>query len=531
MIAAFFGVIAAGAAGIAIIDGPGRRRAVAMAVAVLLAPMLIAGDQWDATQVMELRNSPILLIAALLMVGLVAAAGAALFRSRPVMLPVLVLFALPFRVPIGVGGEEANLLMPLYLVMAAGVLAALWREFAGNGGAASDADSDLSANPAADPGNNRGADPGSKFSLAAPRGVASWLRPLLAASVLLYAIGLFWSDDQSVGMQNLCFFLVPFAVVFALMTEVGWTARRLQVITMAILGLAVFCALIGFVEWGTRSLLWNEAVIRSNDFHVYFRVNSLFWDPNVFGRYLALAVTIGAAALLWAKRPGAIWLLAGTVILLWLALLTTYSQSSFIALLAGLAALAAVRWNLKAVLGGLVALAVAVLLFGSFAGGLVKLDLGALNKQTSGRANLVEGGMDLFEQRPIAGYGPGSFSAAFKREVAGPNAPVTESHTEPVTVAAEQGVIGLVVYFALIVSALAALLSGFRKVMPGLGAPRGVRDPERGLAPARAAIFAAFVAVLAHTVTYAGFLDDPITWVLIAIGYSLAFPCRATSAA
>ena len=27
------------------------------------------------------------------------------------------------------------------------------------------------------------------------------------------------------------------------------------------------------------------------------------------------------------------------------------------------------------------------------------------------------------------------------------------------------------------------------------------------------------------------FLDDPVTWVLIAIGYSLAFPCRATSAA
>ena len=26
-------------------------------------------------------------------------------------------------------------------------------------------------------------------------------------------------------------------------------------------------------------------------------------------------------------------------------------------------------------------------------------------------------------------------------------------------------------------------------------------------------------------------LDDPVTWVIIAIGYSLAFPCRATSAA
>ncbi|MDQ2622950.1 MAG: O-antigen ligase family protein, partial [Actinomycetota bacterium] len=486
MIAALVGLLAAAAAGLAIVDRPGRRRAIAMAVAVLLAPALIAGDQWDAAQVSELRSSPGLLAAALVGVGVFAAGGAVLFRRWPVMLPVLVLFVLPFRVPIAAGGEEANLLMPLYLVMAAGVLAALWREFVGNGGDRVPVGT-LVGNPAADPGNGSGRDADTDFSLAVPRGVAAWLRPLLAASVLLYAVGLFWSDDQSVGLQNLCFFLVPFAVVFALMTEVGWTVRRLRVIMMAILGLAVVCALIGFVEWGTRSLLWNQAVIRSNDFHVYFRVNSLFWDPNVFGRYLALAITVGAAALLWAKQPRAIGLLAATVFVLWLALLTTYSQSSFIALLAGLAALAALRFNLKVVLGGLAALAVGVLLFGSFAGGLVKLDLGALNKQTSGRANLVEGGIDLFEQRPVAGFGPGAFSAAFKREVAGPNAPVTESHTEPVTVAAEQGVIGLVVYVALIVSALAALLAGVRKVMPGLGAARGSRDPERGPPAARAA--------------------------------------------
>jgi len=534
VIAALVGVLAAAAAGVAIVDRPGRRRAAAMAAAVLIAPALIAGDQWHATQVAELRSSPGLLIAALAVTGALTVAGAGAFRRWPVLLPVLVLFVLPFRVPIAVGGEEANLLMPLYLVMAAGVAAALWREFAGDGDT-----EDPDGNPAADPGRalperdggRDSADRREGLSLATPRGVAGWLRPLLAASVLLYALGLFYSDDQSVGLQNLCFFLVPFAVVFALMTEVDWTARRLRVITAAILGLALVCALIGFVEWGTRSLLWNQGVIRSNDFHVYFRVNSLFWDPNVFGRYLALAVTIGAAGLIWAKRPRAMVALTVTVWLLWLALLTTYSQSSFIALLAGLAALAALRWHLKAVLGGLAALAVAVLLFGSFAGGVVKLDLGALNKQTSGRANLVEGGIDLFGQRPLAGYGPGSFSAAFKREVAGPNAPVTESHTEPVTVAAEQGAIGLALYVTLIVSALAALGAGLRRVMPGLGAPPGARDPDRGPPPARAAIYAAFVAVLVHTVAYAGFLDDPITWVLIAIGYSLAFPCRDTSAA
>jgi hypothetical protein len=505
VIEALVALVAALAVAVAILDAPGMRRSVAMAVAGILVPVLIAGDQWHSGPITELRDSPALL-------GLTLVCGAALvgllawvIDRWPVMLPVLVLIALPFRVPLNVGGEDANLLLPLYLVMAGGVLASLIRARRGD------------------------VLPGSPTI--APAGIARWLKPLLAASVVLYAIGLFYTDDRSTGLQNLCFFFVPFAVVFALMTEVEWTRPRLRILLGVIVGLALFCAFVGFVEFATRDLLWNQVVIRSNDFHVYFRVNSLFWDPNVYGRYLALAITMVAATLLWARPGRDSIILALTSGVLWLALVTTYSQSSFIALIAGLGALVALRWSLKWVLAGLGALAVGVILFGTFAGGVIKLDLGAINKQTSGRANLVEGGMDLFEARPIQGYGPGSFSVAFKREVAGPNAPVTESHTEPITVAAEQGLIGLAIYAALIVAALAALMAGFRKVMPGLGAARGANDPDRGPPAARAAILAAFVAVLVHTLTYAGFLDDPVTWVLIAIGYSLAFPCRASSAA
>ena len=43
-------------------------------------------------------------------------------------------------------------------------------------------------------------------------------------------------------------------------------------------------------------------MIRSNDFHTYFRVNSLFWDPNIYGRYLALVIVALVAALLWARE-------------------------------------------------------------------------------------------------------------------------------------------------------------------------------------------------------------------------------------
>ena len=528
MIESAVAVLAAVCVAIAILDRPGRRRSAAMLLALVLAPSLIAADQWEATQVAELRNSPPLLMAALTGTGLVVLGLAALIHRWPLLLPVLVLVALPFRVPLAVGGEDANLLLPLYLVMAAGVLVLAFRQCHPPG---------ETAGPI--PGAAGATADGDRSDTTGPTGAAAWLKPLLAASVLLYALGLFYSDDQSLGLLNFCFFLVPFSLVFVLMLEVEWNRRTLTVVLYTVIGLALVWALVGFVEYQLRELLWNEVVIRSNDFHVYFRVNSLFWDPNVYGRYLAIVITIVAAVLIWTRQRRDGIALAVVAGVLWLALITTFSQSSFVALLAGLATLIALRWSLKLVLGGAGALAVLTLLFATFAGGLVKLDLDRLNPQTGGRADLVSGGIELFGDRPVTGYGSGSFSFSFREQVAGPNAPVTESHTEPITIAAEQGLIGLAVYLALIVSSLFALSAGMRRVMPGLGgsAPGGQPtatsgDPDRGPPPAaRAAVLAAYIAVLVHTLTYAGFLDDPLTWVLIAVGYSLAFPCRATSAA
>ena len=45
----------------------------------------------------------------------------------------------------------------------------------------------------------------------------------------------------------------------------------------------------------------------------------------------------------------------------------------------------------------------------------------------------------------------------------------------------------------------------------------------------RAAVLAAFVALLVHTMAYAGFFEDPITWVLLAVGASLAATPRSAT--
>ncbi|HSC21001.1 MAG TPA: O-antigen ligase family protein [Solirubrobacterales bacterium] len=470
-------VAAAGASGAAILLPPGRPRALLMVAAMVLFPVLIAGDQWHATQIVDLRHDEARIVELLALAAAAVAVLTYLFRRRPILLPLAILFAIPFRVPLHAGGDTANLLVPLYMVIAAAVVATLLRDWT---------------------------DPP---TVHAPRALAY----VLAAAVVLYALQALYSDDFSKGLQNVCFFFVPFTVAYRLLREVGWNRRLLRWVLIVVGVEATVFVLIGGVELASRSLFWNDQIIRSNEFHTYFRVNSVFWDPNVYGRYLALVTVVATGALLWARTREAFWLLSGLVLVLWIGLVPTYSQSSFLALLAGLAVLAAIRWSWRWTLAAVAIGAIGAVLVVLLVGGSGKITSDRLNVDLSGRGSLVSGGADLFAEKPIQGYGSGSFQAAYRDHRDNKDAPVTVSHTEPVTVAAEQGLVGLAVYVALIGVALWTLGRGL------WSAP-----PPAGLA-ARAAVLAAFVALLVHTLAYAGFFEDPLTWVLLAIGASLAW--------
>ena len=465
---------AAAASAAAILLPPGRLRSAAMVLAMVLFPVLIAGDQWHTTQIVDLRHDEGRIVALLALATVVVGALAYAFRRWPVLMPLAIIVALPFRVPLHAGGDTANLLVPLYLVIAAAVVATALRDWS---------------------------DPSPAH---APRALA-WL---LAAAVVLYALQTLYSEDFSKGLQNVCFFFIPFTVAYRLLREVVWDRRLLRWALIVLAVEATAFVLVGTVELATRSLFWNDQIIRSNEFHTYFRVNSVFWDPNVYGRYLSLVAVLATAAMLWARTRESFWLLTGLLVVLWIGLVPTYSQSSFLALLAGLAVLAAIRWSwrwtLAAVAVGTVGAALVIL----FAGGSGKLTSDRLNVDLSGRGSLVSGGLDLFADKPIWGYGSGSFQAAYRDNRENKDAPVIVSHTEPVTVAAEQGLLGLLVYFSLVIVALRTMGRGL------FGGRAQV---------ARTAILAAFVALLVHTLAYAGFFEDPITWVLLAVGASLAF--------
>ena len=249
-------------------------------------------------------------------------------------------------------------------------------------------------------------------------------------------------------------------------------------------------------------------MIASNELEEYFRVNSLFFDPNIYGRFLALVMLGLAGVLLWERRPRTAALAALALAVLWGGLLLTLSQSSFAGLLCGLFVLAALRFPIARVLpvvAGAAAIGLIVVL--AFPSAL-RLDLGdteSLDDATSGRYELIRGGVDLAADRPLWGWGSGAFAEEYLDHGFGARSDaVSASHTIPLTVAAEQGLIGLGVYLALLAAALARLLGHARD------------DPYR------AVIAAGFIAVIVHTWLYAAFLEDPVTWTLLAVGAVLA---------
>ncbi len=478
-------VLAVLLAGWALVASDPRRRALAMSGALVLAPVLLLADIWHSPQLATLRHHPAAAAVAAL-VALVALSGlAALMARRPMVLPLLALAALPFRVPIQVGGTTSNLLVPLYLVVAAGALATIVPALRGHDGAAEE--------DAA-----RGWSPG-------------WLERLLALSVVLYGVQATYSSDFDKALQQLAFFLVPFALLFVLLAQVRWTPRLLRACLAVVVGLALAFSAIGGLEYATKHIFLNPKLIASNDLHTYFRVNSVFFDPNIYGRFLVIAMLAVAAVLLHARRGRTVGAAAAVLAVLWGGLVLTLSQSSLGALLVGLATLAVLQWGTRRTLLpalGVVAVGAALVLATPHTFGV---NLHNLNASSSGRSTLVRGGGDLFAARPLTGYGSGSFEREYARRQhpANPDA-TTASHTIPVTVAAEQGAIGLLAYLALLAAALARLLRG------------------ASLSPPRAAVAAAFLALLFHTLVYAAFLEDPLTWTLLGIGTALA---AATAAA
>ena len=484
-------VVAALAAAALLVRAP-RLRALAMLGALILAPVLLLSDIWTSPQLRLVHRHPLeaAVGAVVLVAVLVAVAG--VIRRRPWLVAVLAVLALPFRVPIQSGGTTSNLLVPLYFVVGAGVLAWIYGVWRGPAAAATH------------PGESGRADaPASARDRA---GLIAWVDRLLALYIVLYGLQGTYApayDGRDLALQNMVFFYVPFALLYILLRSIDWTPRLVRECLRVTIALALLFSLIGFFEYATKTIILNPKLVVANDLHTYFTVNSVFFDPDIFGRYLALVMILAAVTLIYPRPQREQVTVTIVLAILWACLVLTLSRSSLAALLVGLAVLAALRWKP----GRALVLAVVVVALGALAVVVSPKTFGlnqGLNGASSGRGGLVSGGLSLFGDRPIWGYGSGSFVPEYLAHHRHGASSLAASHTIPITIAAEQGLIGELAYVAFVLAAVAVMV-------------RGARGD-----PARSAVAAAFVALVFHTFLYADFLEDPTTWVLLGVGVARA---------
>ena len=487
------GVVAAAAlVGVVLIHPRRQIRAAGMLASVVLAPVLLLAAVWHSPQVSALHRHPPEAVVALLVLVFVVGLLAWVIHRRAWLLAPLVLATLPFRIPISAGGATSNLLVPLYLVVGAGAVAFVVPTLRGRGAA-----SDTASDGFVEDEPQRG-----------------WVERLLALYVLLYALQAIYSPSFEKALQQMVFFYVPFALLYSLLRRLRFSPQLVRRCLITLVGLAVVFCVIGFVEYATKTLLVNPKLIAQNNVHTYFAINSVFFDPDIFGRFLALVMITVATVLVYSRRERTQWLSITVLAVLWAGLVLTLSRSSLAALLVGLAVIGAMRWKARPVLmigvavvvAGIVALAISPKTFGLNQG---------LNGASSGRAGLASGGARLFGERPVWGFGSGSFETEYlcriQHQCGAASATaktLSASHTIAVTIAAEQGLLGELPYLALVIVSAFVLVRGAR------------RDPLR------VAVAAAFLALVFHTELYADFLEDPLAWTLLGIGSTLAYSSR-----
>jgi hypothetical protein len=403
---------------------------------------------------------------ALVGVGVVATVLCAVPLVRyPAILPVALLVAAPFRVPVELGDEEAFLLLPLYLVIAAAALALAFRIA-------------LGGTPAPPP-----------FLLALP----------VAAFVAFAATSLLWSWDEREGAIALAFFVFPFVAGLATLARSPIAAWLPRALLATLVGLGSLFAAVGLWQAQTRTLFFAPTLEVANAYTSFFRVTSLFKDPSLYGRYLVVPIVVVLVVLLLRRNRTVEWAgLAAVVAFLFAGLFFSYSQSSFVALFAITAAVTFLASDRRLRIVLVSCAAVAVLLAGAFAAQAIEGR--SARDVTSGRSRLVSITIDAFALRPVTGVGIGGQPQA-SADATGRRSPKRKaSHTTPLTVLAELGLVGFALYAWTLAAACWGLLL--------------VTRVNRILGLALAAVLSV---LFVHSLTYAGFFEDPLTWGVLGL--------------
>ena len=390
-----------------------------------------------------------------------AAAGAYLLLRWPWLLALGALACVPARIQVTVGSTQASLLVPMYGVVAAAALALAWQ-------------------------------------LLKRDDRARELGPLtlpLAAFVLWSGLSLAWSQDLRQGAIELLAFYLPFGLLAVTLARLPWRREWLGATWILLAGMGVVFAIVGIYQYETRDVFWNPKVLVGNAYAPFYRVNSVFWDPSIYGRFLVVAILASLVLVVHGTARRVVIAATTAIVVSFIGLVFSFSQSSFAALAVGVGIVAWSAWGRKTLaLLGVVALVVLV-------AALVMPGVRhhSLNSASGGRFKLVKNGLAIAAHHPVQGVGIGGFKKAYaaRTGLKGKEPKAAASHDTPVTVAAETGIIGVALFAWLLI---AAFLLAFRGFLPSFAG--------------RVSLILGVVlaAIGVHSLFYNAFFEDPMAW-------------------
>jgi putative inorganic carbon (HCO3(-)) transporter len=402
-----------------------------------------------------------LLAAAAVGGAVLAAAGAYLLLRWPWLLALGALACVPARIQVTVGSTQASLLVPMYGVVAAAALAFAWQLVKGD-------------------------DRAREFGpLTLP----------LAGFVLWSGLTLAWSQDLRQGAIELLAFYLPFALLAVALARLLWRREWLAATWVLLAGMAVVFAIVGIYQYGTRDIFWNPKVLVGNAYAPFYRVNSVFWDPSIYGRFLVVAILASLVLVVHGLVRRVVIAASAAIVVSWIGLVFSFSQSSFVALVVGVGIVAWSAWGRKtlALLGGIAV----VVLVAALAMPSVRHH--SLNSASGGRFKLVKNGLAIAVHHPVQGVGIGGFKKAYaaRTGLKGKEPKAAASHDTPVTVAAETGIVGLALLAWLLI---AAFLLAFRSVSASFAGQVSL------------ILGVVLAAIGVHSLFYNAFFEDPMVW-------------------
>jgi O-antigen ligase len=454
------GLVAALGVALLLVERGAALRLAGIAAAVVGSIPLIGAQAPGLAETFD--RSPLLVVAAAVGGAGAFVVGTAAALRWPWAVPIAGL-VIALRFPLGNPIRPAHFLLPLYGVLACGLAALVWSTV------------------------RRRADPPGL----GPVGI------VLAAYLVFAAASLSWTFDLERGVFALAATYIPLGVLASLTARAARARPFLTTLPYVQVGVAVVLAVVAIWEWFAKTtIVANPKIEIANAYSDLFRVNSLLVDPSLFGRIEVFALlTITGLALFGPRRR----VVVGAALLapvIFIGMAFSFSQTSFMALAAGVWVLSLFAWRRLVAIAMAVVVVVVALGVAISQPQVVNALNRSLDKASSSRSSLAERGSETFGAHPFAGVGLGGFGAATgktdfeKRHIA--------PHNIVVDVASELGIVGIGLFLAL----LATITVALRRV------------PSVAL---RAILAADLVALLVHGLGYDQFFSDPTFWGIAAI--------------